>query len=144
MNFGGRELAKKLKVRIGLFLQDYSQVDKNESLEGLERVFISKKDMKKYGIRKILGSLSEGFDKPKIVQGDFTHSFIIMTGSIELKIFQWPDMPWSSDDDPVTVYGFLNLDERIKSTSSIYYKLNIINPLGIKKLDFSEISEGTH
>jgi len=141
MHFGGRQLAIKLQQRIGVELQFSARNYEDIPLKNDGKVFVSNKDIDENGYGKIIKSLGR---KTRIIKGDFTHSFIAIAGSVELKIYQWPDMPWSSDENPVAIYGFLNIDERIKSNSSIYYKLNIINPLGIKKLDFSAISEGTH
>ncbi len=136
MNFGGRELARILKERIGFDLQYVVKREGVLPVNDRVKIFLSKNDLDCYGFNKIIDKLGRNYNYSGIIKGDFESSFIVSPGSIELKVYQWPDMPWSFDDKPVVIYGFLDLSERIKSNSSIYYKLKVINPLGVYKLNF--------
>lgn len=133
MQFGGRQLAMKLQQRIGSELQHIAQNFEGVHLKDMGNIFISNIDWDKYAFNRKNEILNRS---SSIIRGDFLHSFIVTPGSIELKIFQWPDMPWSTENNPVVVYGFLDINKKIESNSSVYYKINIINPSGIKRINF--------
>ncbi|MGC3873743.1 hypothetical protein ACPF7Z_10775 [Halomonas sp. GXIMD04776] len=119
------QIAQKLKATAGCLVSD---IGKDCTW------FISEEDWNVQGWDRL--KTRYGFDNHSdcTVRVGGKQSFVVEKDAAELMLHAWEFMPWSGGEYPVAVYGFTEFSEFTTGVSSVYYKLNVLNPSGIHLL----------
>lgn len=127
-SFGGEVIADLLTAEVAEKLHT-AAVDPVSSIEPNDILLVSKSDWD--GEFNELLSDRYKIDVPEavVLPAGLESSLVIKPGAASLVIHEWKGMPWgASATMPSVVYGFVDFNEEVSCSTSLYFQLHIHDP----------------